>query len=86
MNASLFDNRHGTEVLLLAAFICETSISPGHLYVAMTQQQLETFQAHASIEQFARQGMPETVHRVAFMLQLCSTYILHENIAGLRVP
>jgi len=35
MNASLFDNRYGTEVLLLAALIGEARIPPCHLYVAM---------------------------------------------------
>jgi hypothetical protein len=85
MNTSLFDNRHGTEVLLFATLVGQASISPSHLYIAMAQQQLETFQAHAGIEQFARKGMPETVDHVAFMLQPRSTYILHENIAGLSV-
>jgi hypothetical protein len=58
MNASLLDNHHGSEVFFFAALIGETSIPPGHLYVAMAQQQLETFQAHAGIEQLTCKGMP----------------------------
>jgi hypothetical protein len=58
MNASLFDNRHSTEVLLFATLVGQASISPGHLYITMAQQQLETFQAHTGIEQFACKGMP----------------------------
>jgi hypothetical protein len=71
MNATLFDNCHGSEVLLFTAFVGETGISPRHLYVAMTQQQLQTFQTHTGIEQFTRKSMPETMDRVAFMLQPC---------------
>ena len=55
-------------------------------YIAMAQQELETFQAHARVQQFTRKGMSHAVDRVTFMLQPCSTYILHKNIAGLSVP
>jgi len=57
MNASLLDDSHGTEVFLFAALIGEAGITPGHLYVAMTHQQLQTLQAHTGIEQFASEGM-----------------------------
>ena len=66
MNASLLDNRHGTEILLFAALVGEAGIPPGHLYVAMTQKQLQTFQAHAGIEQFACKGMPKTVQSLVY--------------------
>jgi len=58
MDASLLDDFHGTEVFLFAAFIGETGIPPRHLYLAMTHQQLQTFQAHAGIEQFTCKSMP----------------------------
>ena len=85
MNASLLDDFHGTEVFLFAALIGEAGIPPGHLYVAMTQQQLQTFQTHAGIEQFACKGMPKTVDCVAFVLELCFTQIFCKDIPGRSV-
>ena len=85
MNASLFDDSHGAEVLLFAALIGEAGIPPGHLYVAMTQQQLQTFQTHAGIEQFACEGVPNTVDCVAFVLEIRFTQIFCKDILGRRV-
>src|SRR5208282_2432859 len=82
INASLLDDFHGAEVLLLAAFIGQASILPGHLYISMAQQQLQTFQAHAGIEQLACKGMPKTVDCVAFVLKPRLPQILYKDIAG----
>ena len=57
MNASLLDDFHGAEVFLFATSIGEAGIPSGHRYVAMTQEQLQTFQAHAGIEQFTCKSM-----------------------------
>jgi hypothetical protein len=58
MNASLLDDLHGAEILFCAAFISQACIPPRNLYTAMSQKQLQTFQAHAGIEQFTCKGMP----------------------------
>jgi hypothetical protein len=85
MNASLLDNHHGPEVLIFSALISETRIPSGHHNVAMTQQQLQTFQAHTGIEQFTCKGMPEAVKRISFAPQPYFPQILCENISGRSV-
>jgi hypothetical protein len=57
MDVSPLNDFHGTEVLLFSALIGQASIPPRHLYVPMTQQQLQTFQTHACIEQLTCKGM-----------------------------
>src|SRR5664279_727205 len=82
MNASLLYDSHGTEVLLFAALIGEASITPGHLYVAMTHQQLQTFQTHTGIEQFACERMTKAMDCVAFVLEPCFPQIFCKDFPG----
>ena len=43
----------------------EPGIAPGHLNILMTQELLETFQAHSRIEQLRSERVTKTMHRLA---------------------
>ena len=53
-----FNNAHGLEVFLFPGCVGQLSIAQGHLQIAVTQQLLQTLDAHAGIKQFGGKGMP----------------------------
>ena len=75
---SLFDDRHGPEVLFPAGVVRQPGVTPGHLDTAMPQELLQTLQAHASVQQLGGTGMPEAMQTVALMRQAGGLQIFGE--------
>jgi hypothetical protein len=85
MDLSFFDSGHGPEVLLFSGCIREPGVSTGHLNIVVTQQLLETFQAHSGVEKLGSKRMAKTMDRMALLIESCLLEVFHKKASARTV-
>ena len=63
---------------MLTGSVSEPGVAAGHLYILMTEELLETFQAHPGVEKLGGERVAKTMHRVALLIEPCLLEIFHE--------
>ena len=79
MDLSFFDHGHGPEVLFFARCVGESGVSAGHLNILVTEELLETFQAHSRVEKLRGKRMTKAMDCVALLIKPCLLEVFHEK-------